>query len=393
MLKLKLKTLSAAVIAAVGASAATAGSIYIEATGFGIDQQTSVQGIPGVSATPSTAAFQIPRLDNYGGGPGWPSSLQLIIDDTTGEVKDFTMRVLTDGVFGSGGPQNDIRYGNGSRYYRAGDLSSVAANCTVAPAAIDFSGDLLNTRPNVPGGGNGDGTTGQLVFHCDGATNTQFFNQLNDRTGLCATDQPSVTTPGDNGCGAAWGGDLVGDQPVQTAVAPQTCLSDAFNLNTGNIYAGHALEGGLGVVASWNIDSGNGDGPVDLSLFSGFGVNNAELFCSTSFYQNSVRRIEHEGRGGRSGGTIIVNHTGSLAGGDFDAVSIEYVQDTDIAFVTQAGPAAAQSFTSYSFQTIVDQANTSTGGAKNVPAMGAFGLAALFAGLVVVATRLRRSVA
>ena len=81
---LKVKVLTVAIVALTGAFIAHAGNIYIEANGFGVDQETSVQGIPGYSSAPSTAVFQLPRLGNYGGGPGWPATLQLVLDDTTG---------------------------------------------------------------------------------------------------------------------------------------------------------------------------------------------------------------------------------------------------------------------------------------------------------------------
>ena len=80
----KFKPLAIALATAAASTVASAGNIYIEANGFGVDQETSVQGIPGYSSAPSTAIFQLPRLGNYGGGPGWPATLQLVLDDTTG---------------------------------------------------------------------------------------------------------------------------------------------------------------------------------------------------------------------------------------------------------------------------------------------------------------------
>jgi hypothetical protein len=401
MFKFKPLTIALATLAAT--SVANAGNIYIEATGFGLDQQTSVQNIPGVDSTPNTALYMLPRLGNYGGGPGWPATLKLVLDDTTGAPSSFSMILDSDQVFGSGGPQSDIRYAG--RNYSSVDLGPNGANCQVDPASIDFSGDFLNTRPAVPAGGDGSGTTGQLVIHCPGAgLNTSFFAQLNDRTGVCATEAPFAVnslTVADNGCSAAWVGDATGVAVApQVATAAEVCLSDAYDsasLASGNNFGAewarpHQAKSANGVEQNMTIDLGNGGGPETLSLYAAYGANfqNAPMFCSTNRHQNALRQVEHELRGGRGSGTFIISHTGSLAGGDFAATDIDYVHDVDGASVGQSGPFEYQSFTMYDF-TSVEQSGGGTQG-KNVPAMGAFGLVALFGGLVAVAARLRRRV-
>ena len=134
----KFNSLTIAIATLAATSVANAGTIYIEASGYGVDQETSVQGIPGYSSAPSTAIFQLPRLGNYGGGPGWPATLQLALDDTTGVPSSFTLTLNSDQVFGLGGPQNDIRYAG--RNYTSVNLA--AAGCTAGPAGIDFSGNF-----------------------------------------------------------------------------------------------------------------------------------------------------------------------------------------------------------------------------------------------------------
>lgn len=398
----KFNSLTIAIATLAATSVANAGTIYIEASGYGVDQETSVQGIPGYSSAPSTAIFQLPRLGNYGGGPGWPATLQLVLDDTTGVPSSFTLTLNSDQVFGSGGPQNDIRYAG--RNYTSVNLA--AAGCTAGPAGIDFSGDPLSTRPAVPAGGDGSGTTGQLVVHCPGAgTNTFMFAQLNDRSGLCATataSTPNSPTAAPNGCTAAWAGDpsgaFVPGGYVPPASEVEVCLSDAFDSAsalTGNYYGvqsirPHQLKTAGGMTAAFTMDLGNGGGPEDLSLYTNAAFPNPQLECTTNAYRNNLRVAEHTQRGGRNSGTFIIDHTGSLAGGDFQATGIKYVHDVDGASVGLAGPFQYQSYSEYDFAS-VQQSGGGTNG-KNVPAMGAFGLAALFGGLVAVAARLRRRV-
>ena len=73
--------------------------------------------------------------------------------------------------------------------------------------------------------------------------------------------------------------------------------------------------------------------------------------------------------------------------------SIDYQHDTSISFPNgiPSNPGFAQSFTAFTFDHVVEQSDVADE-SKNVPAMGAFGLAALFGGLVAVAARLRRRV-
>jgi len=399
----KFNPLTLAVVALTSASLANAGTIHIQATGYAQDQKTSVQGIAGYPPFPIGPTYTMPKLASEGTGPGWPANIQLALNDQTGAVKSFKVTLTGDQVFGSGGPQYDIRMAG--RNYTSPEGIETSPFCQLAPGDLDAAtiagtqadgSPLLSNRPAVAAGGNGDGTTGKLTFHCgEGApANSQFFNQLNARDGLCATPDATSLETGVNGCSQAWNGDLAGVSAPTQAPTAQVCLSDMWYLMSGGAAAGyksHSMQSTDGVTASWSFDAGDGAGLVPLSNNTAFGVNNPTLYCSVDFYQNSVRRVEHEGRGGRAGGTITVNHTGSLAGGDFVATSIDYVQDTDIAFLnTEGGPAAAQSFSSYEFATIVEQSNSGT--AKNVPAMGSFGLVALFGGLIAVAARLRRRV-
>ena len=73
--------------------------------------------------------------------------------------------------------------------------------------------------------------------------------------------------------------------------------------------------------------------------------------------------------------------------------SVDYRLDTSITFPygVPSNPGLAQSYTVFTFDHLVEQSDA-VDDSKNVPAMGAFGLAALFGGLVAVAARLRRRV-
>lgn len=372
----KMNCLLGAIVAASGASIATAGNIYVEASGVAVTQGTSVQNVPGVPSAVSPPLYQEPRMQGFGGA-GWASKLSIVIDDATGAVTDYKVR-LNDPLgqnFGSGGPQYDIR-SVGRTYTFANDFDG--ANCTVGPAAIaeasvnasTFPGaPILTGRGDIPGGGDGntlDGSgNGTLVYHCTVTTNVNSFAKLFAPNHACATPNPTSLVPGQNGCGAQWSGFLAGSN---IAVAPVSHLP-ANHINVQD-------PGGL----AWDV--------------TGF-VPNPEVFRDTDPKANFVSKSAHEFQGGRAGGTFLISHTGTLDDGTFAVTGVQYYHDTNIIFpIVLLGPTAmghAQSFSRYDFNASVVQSN-SAANAKNVPAMGAFGLAALFGGLVAVAARLRRRV-
>ncbi len=347
MKKLNLTPMLGAIVAVTGSSTAFAASTYeVSLSGFAINQSTTIQNVPGVPTAASPPLYQLPRLGAFG-PPGWPGLLELSIDAETGEVRDFTSENNSGGLFGSGGPQNNAR---GKRLtYTAG--TAFKAQFTGGPAVCSV----------VNGGNDADGV---LEYECPDVTNSSNFANVDVNGVLCATDKPSTLAPGANGCGARWGGFPNGFANPQVST-----------------------RAGLYVPANYS------QGGVSLSLT---GVNPA-WYISTDHVQNANSYGVQEFQGVRSGGNFTINHTGTLAGGDFVVTSVDYTHRSDIAFVIATNPpgvlGAAQSFTSWDFDTVNSQEfvfDAETG--KNVPMMGAFGLAALFGGLVAMAARLRRKV-
>ncbi len=347
MKKLNLNPLLGAIVAVSGSSAAFAASTYeVSLSGFGINQSTTIQNVPGVPTAASPPLYQLPRLGAFG-PPGWDATIELSIDSQTGEVRDFEYSSNSGGWFGSGGPQWDIRADERIYTPQAAYLAQFTGGASICSV--------------TNGGNDADGT---LVYDCPPVTNTPNFSQLNATGNLCGTDKPSTLAPGANGCGAQWGG-------------------------FPNGFANPQVANGAGQTLPANASIGG----TSVSLT---GANPA-VYTSLDHSQNMAGIAVHEFQGVRAGGTFTINHTGTLAGGDFVVTDVDFVHNTDIAFVIATNPpgvlGAAQSFTSFDFDTVNSQTfvfDPETG--KNVPMMGAFGLAALFGGLVAMASRLRRRV-
>lgn len=85
---------------------------------------------------------------------------------------------------------------------------------------------------------------------------------------------------------------------------------------------------------------------------------------------------------------IVINFAGSLGEDSFSVTSIDQYQ---LNHSIIAGSFSLQAMAKASYGSIVSENGFSNGG-KNVPAMGAFGLAALFGGLLSIAGLLRRRV-
>lgn len=372
----KMNCLLGAIVAASGASIATAGNIYVEATGVAVNQGTTIQNIPGVPDAVSPPLYQEPRMRDYGGA-GWASKLTMVIDDSTGALSSYSM-TLTDPAgqnFGSGGPQYDVRSVGRTYTFQDGFDGS---GCSVGPAFIPealvnastFPGaPALTGRGDIPGGGDGNtldsSGNGILVYHCPVTIGVNSFAKLYAPNHACSTPSPTSVIPGANGCGAQWAGWLAGSNSAITPVS--------------HLPAAHINSQDPGALA-WDI--------------SGF-VPNPEVFIDTDPKQNFVSKTAHEFQGGRAGGSFLIHHTGTLNDGTFEVTGVDYYHDTNIIFpVVLVSPTAmghAQSYSRYEFNDNVVQSQAASG-SKNVPAMGAFGLAALFGGLVAVAARLRRRV-
>ena len=89
---------------------------------------------------------------------------------------------------------------------------------------------------------------------------------------------------------------------------------------------------------------------------------------------------------------LVMSHTGVLGDSSFEITGVELYSINQLQVPLGGGNFAPfQSADRATFTTPVSQSNFG-GGSKNVPAMGAFGLAALFGGLVAVAMRLRKRV-
>ncbi len=344
--KASFNPLLSAIIAVTGSSVASAASYEVSLSGHGINQSTTIQNVPGVPTAASPPLYQLPRLGAFG-PPGWDATMQMTIDASTGEVTDFEYNMMAGGWFGSGGPQWDIRADE--RIYTPGPGYQA-----------QFSGGA--SLCSVTNGGND--VDGILEYSCPPVTNGSDFSALNATGAICGTDKPSTLAPGANGCGAQWGG-------------------------FPNGFANPQVANGAGQVLPANASIGG----TSVSLT---GANPA-LYRSVDHSQNTAGIAVHEFQGVRAGGTFTINHTGTLAGGDFAVTDVDFVHNTDIEFVIATNPpgvlGAAQSFTSFDFDTVESQEFVFTNGeGKAVPAMGTFGLAALFGGLIAVAARLRRRV-
>lgn len=390
-----INPLLAAIVSVSAVSAVNAKSVDIVMLGYGIDQNTSIQDLP-VPNVPGQfydvptlpALYQVPRLGGIAGfspsdsadfaatgihGSGWPAELEITLDTVTNVVSNFKMTLTENQYFASGVLQGDVRVAG--RHYTAGpDFNS----CSVTNP-IDGADQILEIDCSVP---TPSGIGRQWI-------------QVHSPGYLCMTSEPMETNPGLNGCGIAWSGDFTGASGSAAANPEITVIPANAKLNPSwGGYKEHAK-----VVGSGNMGApGSGSFHTQSATSIDFGIQgtNAAYGATGDATQNALGLVYHEVQGVRSGGKFTITHTGNDAA-SFEAVSIDYRHDTDISFPTAVGTLAyAQSYTTYDFDHIVvNQDSTASGGSgssKNVPAMGAFGLAALFGGLIAVAARLRRRV-
>lgn len=388
-----INPLLAAIVAVSAVSVVNAKSVDLVLLGYGLDQNTQIQGLPTPGQPGSfydiptlPALYQVPRLGSFGGagvpsdnaefapskiyGSGWPGELEMTLDTLTNVVSGFKMTLTENQYFASGVLQGDVRVAG--RHYVAGD----DFNTCITTNPIDANDQILEIDCTVPA------TTGV----------GRKWIELNSPGYLCMTTLPMDTNPGLNGCGIAWSGDFTGASGSAAANPEVTVIPENSMLNPSwGGYKEHAK-----VVGSGNMGApGTGSFHTQSATSITFGIagTNDSYGGTGDASQNALALTYHEVQGVRAGGKFTITHTGNTAA-DFEAVSVDYRHETDISFPTAVGTLAyAQSFTDYTFDHIVtNQVSDAADSTKNVPAMGAFGLAALFGGLVAVAARLRRRV-
>lgn len=392
-LNLSVSPLLAAIVLATGSSAVTAGTLEVTMQGHAVAQLTNIQNLP--APNPPTisdipALYQMPRIAAQAGagdGSGWATSIRVEIDDITGDVLDYTMISSQAAYFSAQGLQHDIRP-SGRTYSPGPDFS-----CTVTNDANDVDG--IYRCESLPAPTTAIGTV---------------WAELEDTGYICGTFDPTASTT--NGCARGWGaGAQVAVIGAPIATIPENAR---YTANWGGVGSFPTLawqQGDPGQVffcldSTTFTPNGVPDQPTcegggDIWTFTAPGTPynlqgaNPVVFVSGDATQNANGLTLHNFQGSRSGGFFEITHTGTLAGGDFVATGGSYRHITDIAFDTADGidVGKAQSFTDFSFARVNLQRSIATDSSKNVPAMGAFGLAALFGGLVAVAARLRRRVA
>jgi hypothetical protein len=420
----KFNTMALAIAGASLVSAsANAGLHYIEMTGSAQSNNVSIDYTAvGLTITQGPPRVDLPAalatVDQ--GGTGWPGKLRAVIDTETGFVVDFEVEFLSDHLFSAdGAPQYDIR-GKGRKIipqngvFRDGSYQHPPGLCVAGDNVVAVPGtqisDLLTAypRPDVVAS-----TDTLHVVHCptigagpifttvpdvdengdpelddDGnQTSTTTFSQVPgtlfagiDPTDefLCATEKPTSLLPTENGCQGGWG--------------------DPFGILGG---VGGAADGtnyvcGTGADAWWQAMGGiNPEAPYAWGNGTGAGPDGEDVFCNNDMQQNLMSHAVHQYQWNHGGGTWYFNHTGSFEGGDFSVTNVQLVLDVNVDFPIPVVPGAsgsAQSYQVWSFDTMLNESSSVVSG-KQVPAMGAFGLAALFGGLIAVAARLRRRVA
>ena len=340
------KPLVGAVIAASGLVAsglATAGTYTTTLSGAITEQLTSVMGVPGVSSAPNPPLYQVPRLVVPTFGPGWASEIEISVDSQTGAVVDFT-ELTTEGFSsGSGGPQGSVN-GQGLGWEKGVSYDTQTCTTTV-PAA------------------------GTIVHDCPTTINVNGFSTSIGGGFSCMTPQPSSTNfSGANGCGnnntgVNFPGGNPPLNPVFVASAP----------NANGAYIGVPANSSFGIAGPTNPAF---YGTIDRTeRYNGIDVRNTQT--------------------SRAGGTFTINHTGSFAGGDFAVTSVDFYNRGNSNFpVGPLPPGEFVTFNRSQYSTVNSSSFTPSVDdlGKNVPAMGAFGLAALFGGLVAIAARLRRRI-
>jgi hypothetical protein len=370
------KPLMAAIIAASTITTAVeARTIDLVLLGNAQNQLTDIQNLPNATGgfdAPSDipALYQAPRIGGFTGcaqagqdvglGCGWPGELELRLNLTTSVVEDYKMTLTGNQYFSAAATQTDFRVAG--RHYRPGpDFQA----CNVTDGLGDGNG-ILKIDCSVS---NAAGLGRQWVT-------------LTSPGYLCGTENALDTTiGGSNGCGRGWGPNPA--TTIEAAADPFTMIPANASVNPG--WGGHTDKMNF-VGVTPGATAGNS------TITWGLQGTNAEVQGTTDALQNARALGLHHVQGVRSGGFFSINHTGNDAA-SFQVTSIDYQHETSISFPNgiPSNPGFAQSFTAFTFDHIVEQ-NDVADDSKNVPAMGAFGLAALFGGLVAVAARLRRRV-
>jgi len=370
------KPLMAAIIAASTVTTAVeARTIDLVLLGNAQNQLTDIQNLPNAQGgfdTPTNipALYQAPRIGGFTGcaqagqdvglGCGWPAELELRLNLTTSVVEDYKMTLTGNQYFSAAATQTDFRVA-GRNYQPGPDFQE----CNVTD-------------------GLGDGN-GILKIDCQVTANEGIGRQwvvLSSPGYLCGTENAMDTTiGGGNGCGRGWGPNPA--TTIEAAASPFTMVPQNASVNPG--WGGHADKMNfVGVTPGATANNS--------TITWGIQGSNAEVQGTTDALQNARALGLHHVQGVRAGGYFEISHTGNDAA-SFQVTGIEYQHDTSISFPNgiPSNPGYAQSYTMFSFDHLVEQSDVADE-SKNVPAMGAFGLAALFGGLVAVAARLRRRV-
>lgn len=316
-----------------------AGTYTAVLSGAIVDQQTSVMGVPGVSESYFSPLYQDPRLVPFG-GPGWATELTISIDSNTGAVTDFK-EMFTEGLeWGSGGPQ--AHQNTQGDHWETGVLFPDGCSITSANA----------------------GESGTIVFDCPNTTNVYGMATADMPGYRCLGVQPSTSNfSGTIACSNSWTGvNFPGGNP------PLDPVFVAPGGYPGGSYIARPTNSNFGFVDEFNP-------PFFATrdrqyLYNGIDVNNTN---------NS-----------RSGGTWTIQHSGAFSTGDFQVTSVDTVMYSNSNFpVGTLPPGEFISFThgqytvleNQHFQPSIDDLG------KNVPAMGAFGLASLLTGLCIIGWR------
>ncbi len=367
--------MAAIIAASTVTTAVEARTIDLVLLGNAQNQLTDIQNLPNASGgfdAPSNipALYQAPRIGGFTGcaqagqdvglGCGWPGELELRLNLTTSVVEDYKMTLTGNQYFSAAATQTDFRVA-GRNYQPGPDFQS----CNVT--------DPL-----------GDGN-GILKIDCTVSSNAGIGRQwvvLSSPGYLCGTENALDTTiGGSNGCGRGWGPNPA--TTIEAAADPFTMIPQNASVNPG--WGGHTDKMNF-VGVTPGATANNSTIPWGLQ------GTNAEVQGTNDALQNARALGLHHVQGVRAGGFFSINHTGNDAA-SFQVTSIDYQHDTSISFPNgiPSNPGFAQSFTAFTFDHLVEQSDVADE-SKNVPAMGAFGLAALFGGLVAVAARLRRRV-
>ena len=385
IMKKKAALVSAVAATALGASVADAATrLHME--GYQTNTGTTIRNLP-VPVPPGSPAiccipdigpnppgWMAPRLGFYSGfvnhagtggtrqGSGKPYSMELLLDLESEEVLDMRLQ-QTSNTFQSASGRN-------------GAIQRAGANFT--PGA-DFSSCVV-TNPL-----DGDGI---LEIDCTVSAFTGVGRQWAKKSGPhreCMTSVPLGTTPGSgNGCGVGWSGDFTG-ATIAAAINPVVVVPAGGSLNPS--WGGISQDP---LVADGTVSAFD-DATTPFAMGS---PKTTDWETTTDATQQAGDRFLSDLQGVRGGGKFTISHTGADAS-TFAVTSMAFQMRSDIQFPTAfpATPGKAYSQQDFAFNHVTSQDAVLEGtAAKNVPAMGAFGLAALFGGLVAIAARLRRRV-